>query len=270
MKRLLSLTLAVLLMLPFAAAAAEEDMPAWEYPLAPEILDNKSGFITLVNRQNLLDSRYEPYDLAVINVRCIPDIKGDKLRKTALEAVRRMFEAAEADGMVLYLKSVYRAYRTQKYMYQNRLNNLGRDDGVVAYPGSSDHQTGLGMDILNLAWTKKDGMTPAFAETAEAQWMAAHCAEYGFIVRYLEGKEDVTGIIYEPWHLRYVGVEAAQYIMEKGMVLEEFDEEWHAYIADWEARGGDFRRLIRERAVPDPAVVLFVTEDGEEEISLFN
>ena len=245
-------------------------MPAWEYPLEPEILENRSGYITLVNRENLLASDYVPNDLMEINVRCVSSIRGDMLRKTALQAMARMFEAAEADGMILYLKSVYRAYSTQSYMYKNRLNNVGRDDGVVAYPGSSDHQTGLGADILNLEWTKKSGMTPAFANTAEAQWMDAHCAEYGFIIRYMEDKEEITGIIYEPWHLRYVGEEAAQYIMEQHLSLEEFDAEWHAYIADWEARGGDFRELLRQRAVPEAAEVLYTTEDGEEEISLFH
>ena len=261
----------LMLLLAAAAACAEEGgMPAWDYPLEPEILENRSGFITLVNRTHLLDSDYEPYDLTVIDVRCVPSIRGDKLRKTCLNAMRRMFAAAEEDGMILYLKSVYRAYSTQKYMYNNRLDKVGRDDGVVAYPGSSDHQTGLGADILNLAWTKKDGMTPAFAQTAEAQWMEAHCAEYGFIIRYMEDKESITGIIYEPWHLRYVGEEAARYIMEQHLSLEEFDEEWHRYIEDWEARGGNFKELLRQRAVPSPVEVLFVTEEGEEEISLFH
>ena len=269
MKRFLILVLSLLM--SAGACLAEQAMPEWEYPLAPEILENKAGYITLVNRDHLLASDYEPDDLMVINsARHISSIKGDMLRKAAMQAVTRMFEAAEADGMILYLKSVYRAYSTQSYMYKNRMNSVGHDDGVVAYPGSSDHQTGLGADILNLEWTKKSGMTPAFGQTEEARWMAEHCGEYGFIIRYMEGKEDITGIIYEPWHLRYVGVEAAAYIMANQLSLEEFDEEWHAYIADWEARGGDFKELLRLRAIPVPAEVLYTTEEGEEEISLFH
>ncbi|MBQ6232539.1 MAG: M15 family metallopeptidase [Clostridia bacterium] len=268
MKRLLCLIL-ISVLLCMGCLAEGMDMPAWEYPLEPEILENKSGYITLVDREHLLGSDYEPSDLVTINIRCVSSIKGDMLRKAALKAAQRMFDAAEADGMILYLKSVYRAYSTQKYMYNNRLNNVGRDDGVVAYPGSSDHQTGLGADILNLEWTKKSGMTPAFAQTAEAQWMDQHCAEYGFIIRYMEDKEAITGIIYEPWHLRYVGEEAARYIMDNHLSLEEFDEEWHAYIEDWESRGGDFKELLRIRAIPNPAEVLYTTEEGEEEISLF-
>ncbi len=269
MKRFLILVLVILLG-SVSCLAENTAMPPWDYPLEPEILENKSGYITLVDRDHLMPSDYEPDDLVTITARCVSSIKGDKLRKVAMQAVTRMFDAAEADGMILYLKSVYRAYSTQKYMYNNRLNNVGRDDGVVAYPGSSDHQTGLGADILNLEWTKKSGMTPAFGQTKEAQWMADHCAEYGFIIRYMEDKEAITGIIYEPWHLRYVGLEAARYIMDQHLSLEEFDEEWHAYIADWEARGGDFKEFLRQRAVPDPAEVLYTTEEGEEEVSLFH
>ena len=269
MKRTLLILCAIIAALCSLCLAEESDMPEWEYPLAPEILENKSGYITLANRSHLLASDYKPNDLVTIDIRHVSSINGDKLRKAALDAARDMFAAADADGMKLYLKSVYRAYSTQEFMYKDRVNKLGRDDGVVAYPGSSDHQTGLGADILNYAWTLKSGMTPAFGQTAEAQWMAVHCAEYGFVIRYREDKEAITGIIYEPWHLRYVGVEVAQYMNANNLSLEEFDEEWHAYIADWEARGGNFKELLRIRAIPQPVMVLYTTDEGEEEISLF-
>ena len=268
MKRLLVILLAALMCCPLVCGA-EEAMPLWEYPLAPEILENKAGFITLVNRDHLLDGSYAPDDLVTIDVRCVSSIKGDKLRKTALAAMRRMFDAAEADGMILYLKSVYRAYSTQSYMYKNRLNNVGRDDGVVAYPGSSDHQTGLGADILNYAWTLKDGMNKDFANTDEAQWMLEHCQEFGFILRYMEDKEEITAIKFEPWHFRYVGREAAAYIMENHLSLEEFTDEWKSYVADYEAAGGNFQQLILWRARIRDAVVVDVNEDGEEEYSIF-
>ena len=241
----------------------------WDYPLEPEILADKSGYITLTNKSALLDSSYEPDDLVVITVRCVGAIKGDMLRKDASAALQKMFDDAEAQGMKLYAKSVYRSYTTQNTMYRGRLAKVGRDDGVVAYPGSSDHQTGLGVDILNYEWTKKDGMNAAFGQTAEAKWMAEHCAEYGFIIRYMEDKEDVTKIIYEPWHLRFVGKDAARYIMDSHLALEEFDAEWRQYLADFEAAGGDFAQLLFDRAQPNPVLVLETTEDGEEEVSLF-
>lgn len=262
-KRLLT---AVFLLLLISLPALAEETPEWEYPIAPEILADPEGYITLTNQENLLDADYVPRDLITVTVKRV--VNGE-LRKAAHEALEEMFAAAEKDGCTLYAKSLYRSYQTQKTMYSNRLQKVGRDDGVVAYPGSSDHQTGLGIDILNYEWTKKDGMTPAFAETREAQWMAAHCHEYGFIVRYMEDKEEITGIIYEPWHLRFVGNEAAVYIMENHLSLEEFTREWRDYVAMYEADGGDFEALVRNRTRVNDAYVLEVTEDGEEELSIF-
>ena len=215
MKKLCLLLLALLLVLP----AMAQETPEWEYPLAPEIIADPERYLELTNKECLLDADYVPRDLVNVTVKRV--VNGE-LREKAHEALKAMFDAAEADGCTLYAKSLYRSYQTQKTMYANRLEKLGRDDGVVAYPGSSDHQTGLGVDILNYEWTKKDGMTPAFAETKEAKWMAEHCREYGFIIRYMEDKEQITGIIYEPWHYRYVGKTMAKEITELGITLEEY------------------------------------------------
>jgi len=181
-----------------------------------------------------------------------------------------MFDAALEDGYTLYVKSAYRSYGTQNTMYQNRLERYGYDDGLVAYPGSSDHQTGLGVDVLNYEWTQKDGMNEKFALEAEAKWMAEHCHEFGFVIRYMEDKEDITGIKYEPWHLRYVGKEVAAYMMENHLSLEEFTEEWQAYVAEFEAAGGDMKRLTIQRRYLGPIIVVSVGEDGEEEYSYGN
>jgi hypothetical protein len=99
--------------------------------------------------------------------------------------------------------------------------------------------------------------------------MAAHCQEFGFILRYMEDKEEQTGIKFEPWHFRYVGPEAAAYIMENHLSLEEFTEEWQAYINAWEAAGGNFRQLIIERSKVNAVTVIDVSDDGEEEVSIF-
>ena len=99
--------------------------------------------------------------------------------------------------------------------------------------------------------------------------MEAHCQEFGFILRYMEDKEELTGIKFEPWHFRYVGKAAAAYIMENHLSLEEFTEEWQAYVAAYEAAGGDFARLLMERARVNDATVVNVSDDGEEELSIF-
>ena len=269
MRRALTVILAALALLFPALCVYGEGMPDWDYPLAPEILYDYDQYITLANRSHLLSSDYEPDDLVKTTCKKSSDAGTPMLRNDACDALNRMFAAAERDGFTLYLKSAYRTYQTQKTMYNNRLDKLGRDDGLVSYPGASDHQTGLGADILNYAWTLKDGMNKEFANTREAQWMEAHCQEYGFILRYMADKEDVTGIKFEPWHFRYVGLEAAAYIMENHLSLEEFTEEWQAYISSWEAAGGNFQALIIERAKINGSTVIDVTDDGEEEISIF-
>ena len=147
------LTLLLTLLLTFPALGEEE--PAWEYPLSPEIIANREGYITLTNRAALLSEDYAPEDLVKVTLKRV--VQGE-LRKAAHDALGELFQAAQAEGHTLYVKSAYRSYKTQKTMYFTRLEKQGRDDGWVAYPGSSDHQTGLGVDVLNYEWTKKDGM----------------------------------------------------------------------------------------------------------------
>ncbi len=248
---------------------AQENMLAWAYPLAPEILANDAGYLTMINKENLLEEDFVPQDLVDLSIQRVSAVADGKLRKKAHDALKEMFDVALNEGHKLYVKSAYRSYQTQKTMHTNRVKRYGYDDGVVAYPGSSDHQTGLGVDVLNYKWTQEDGMRPEFGEDKEAQWMAAHCHEFGFIIRYMEDKQEITGIIYEPWHLRYVGIEAATYIMENHLSMEEFDAQWKQYIIDYEAQGGDFEALLTLRAQPNPVIVLGVSDDGEEEVSMF-
>ena len=267
MKRFIAWLTAALLCCLALQALAEQ--PVWNYPLEPEIIRDAAGYITLANRTHLLEKDYAPADLVKTTCKKAGDAGETKLRQAASDALNAMFAAAQADGITLYLKSAYRTYQTQKTMYNNRLEKLGRDDGLVSYPGASDHQTGLGADILNYEWTLKDGMNSKFAATKEAQWMEAHCQEFGFILRYMEDKEDFTGIKFEPWHFRYVGKEAAAYIMENHLSLEEFTEEWQDYLAAYANEGGNFDALIRERALINEATVVDYADDGEEEISIF-
>ena len=92
---------------------------------------------------------------------------------------------------------------------------------VVARPGTSEHNLGLACDIVALDYQNLDD---GYAETPEAKWLYENCAKYGFILRYPPDKEDITGVIYEPWHFRYVGEQAAQEIMQRGICLEEYLE----------------------------------------------
>lgn len=268
MKRFILLFCCILL-IPFSGVA-ENAGPVWDYPINPLTLRNLDGYLTLANREYLLSSDYVPADLVSVTAK---HVSGRfQLREKAHNALLEMFSAAAEAGYTLYVKSAYRSYKTQNTMYYNRLEkNNGKDDGWVSYPGASDHQTGLGLDVLNYAWTQKSGMNAEFAKTAEAQWMAEHCHEYGFVIRYLEGKEEVTGIHYEPWHLRYVGRECAAYMKGHNYTLEEFTEEWQAYIADYNSRGGDYAAYCKSLVtLPEPTETGERDDSGDAEQSFFH
>ena len=222
---------------------------AWNFPVALE--DMKPEFVVLANKHYLLDSKFfcEPLvkirsmslnkdgskksgDMYVVS-------KGMQLNEECAQALIALSDAAREEGYRLYLKSAYRSYQTQKTMYYNRLKkNNGKDDGWVSKPGASDHQTGLGCDVVPRSWKDKS-MNGKMGKEPECIWMAEHCHEYGFIIRYPADKEDVTEINYEPWHLRYVGIPAATYIMENGLCLEEFSWQLQEAIQQFLADGGD-------------------------------
>lgn len=247
-----ALLCAALLLLPTGLAEEEDfdlsDIPGviiedttidpagWNFPLSLSQLDPE--LIKLANKEYLLPSDYEPSSTTKMKLRSAVS-STMYLQSECAEALGELFAAAEADGYKLYLKSAYRTYRTQKNMYYNRLEkNNGKDDGWVSKPGASDHQTGLGCDVIPKSWVNASGMNEKMAKEPECQWMAEHCAEFGFILRYPEDKEDITEINYEPWHLRYVGIPAATYIMENGLCLEEFHEQLTAAIEAFLANGG--------------------------------
>ena len=150
-------------------------------------------------------------------------LEGQQLDERIIQPMEDFVAAARAEGLKVYLSPGYRDYATQNYLYQRKVAQYGEETAktIVAVPGTSEHQTGLACDITDQYYEFKDS---SLENTALYQWMSQHCQEYGFIVRFPKGKEDITGIIYEPWHFRYVGVEAATYIMENGLCLEEFLE----------------------------------------------
>lgn len=138
------------------------------------------------------------------------------IKPEAYDAYLEMKNAAANDGIALWIVSGYRSYYDQKIVYAGWVNRDGQEvaDTYSSRPGHSDHQTGYTFDLNSLE--------QSFADTAEGKWLAAHCAEYGFIIRYPNGKEMYTGYIYEPWHVRYIGVEKAKKITESGLSLEEY------------------------------------------------
>ncbi len=138
------------------------------------------------------------------------------LHPDAQAAFEKMQAAAAAEGLTLKIISGYRSYAQQVKTYATYSGRDGKEmaDRYSARAGHSEHQTGLAMDINSLQ--------QSFADTAEGKWLAEHCAEYGFIIRYGAGKEAQTGFMYEPWHIRYLGEETARAVTDSGLCLEEY------------------------------------------------
>ena len=294
MKRLLCGILALALCLGCAAAMAESARPDVEWTYAVPLMDVQSEYGILVNTEHMLEEKYKPDPLVKVTGIKRATSAAVYLQETAANALKEMFDAAaqvteytyttsdgkehtatykEATGMVLVLKSGYRSYGTQATVYANYLDRNGDvDDGYVAKPGTSEHQSGLCADILNPSWVNKR-MNSDFKWTPEAQWMKENCAQYGFILRFTEDGEAETGIKFEPWHFRYVGKTMATYIMRKGMTLEAFYEESQAAVADFVQRGGDEDQqkeyeYLKQNKPPESYVTDEYGEDGDPEVSI--
>ena len=145
------------------------------------------------------------------------------MRPEAAEALEALFEGAQQDGIILYATSGFRSYSTQKAIFERKLERMSEKaaNASVAKAGYSEHQTGLAMDVEGHS-SLGAGLVEDFGKTPEGIWLAEHCHEYGFIIRYPEGKRDITGYIYEPWHIRYVGKEHAARIAELDITFEEY------------------------------------------------
>lgn len=146
----------------------------------------------------------------------LPESYSPGIDRTAEAALNKMISAAKDDGIHLFIKSGFRSYGTQKILYNNYVarDGVAAADRYSARPGHSEHQTGLAFDLNSLE--------QSFGETKEGKWLAEHCHEYGFIIRYPKDKEDVTGYMYEPWHVRYLGEDIAKDVYESGKCLEEY------------------------------------------------
>lgn len=149
------------------------------------------------------------------------------INETAGRAAKSMFEAAKDDGVTgFYVTTAYRSVAYQETLFGKRLaqdpdyGSDPYDDPVKVLPGTcSEHTTGLAIDILAVDYRESD---EGYADTPQGSWLCAHAHEHGFILRYPKDKEHITGVIYEPWHYRYVGEEAAKTMHESGECLEEY------------------------------------------------
>ena len=146
----------------------------------------------------------------------VPENYGNGITAETQTAFDSMQAAAAQKGITLFICSGFRSYSYQNTLYTNYVARDGQAaaDTYSARPGHSEHQTGLALDI-----NSTDG---SMATSPEGLWLAEHCAEYGFVIRYPAGKEHITGYMYEPWHIRYLGIDLAAELTEKGLTLEEY------------------------------------------------
>lgn len=194
---------------------------------------NPSTLPLLVNADHPLDSDYVPDSLVLLrNVlsSSLVYVKGSEIEgdETAADALNRMFKAAVSEGITGWqISSGYRSYAYQQELFDTSVNNLiaegrSRESAysvtrlTVADPGTSEHQTGLAFDITVADTT--------FAGTQQQIWLHEYCWDYGFIVRYQEDKEDITGYIAEAWHIRYVGTQHSLVMKNNNWCLEEYIE----------------------------------------------
>ena len=202
----------------------DSDLPAYE-DMAEA--DTSYGILTLVNKHNYLD-RYEPEELAELG----PYGSWGSMQSEARDAFVALVDAAAEEGYRIWAVSPYRSYDRQKSIYNGYVRSYGQGsaDTYSARPGCSEHQTGLAVDVAKRGYSYK-----TFSGTKECAWMQEHAHEYGFILRYGKGMDYITGYMYEPWHYRYVGVDAATYIYEHDLTFEEY---YYYYVAGGEAPEG--------------------------------
>lgn len=213
----------------------------------------------LVNKTYYLDSNFVPNDLTPLSVHS--GASGTQLSKEAADAMEEWASAGKEMGVAFYATSSYRSYESQKNLYDVYVTQHGQQqaDRESARPGFSEHQTGLTVDVAATGEEDKE-----FGDTTAFMWAGSNCADYGWILRYPENKEDITGYEYESWHFRYLGKELAKAVTKTGMTYDEF---WCLYLKPWNDEANkpsqdildstDWHNLLiepaeEESAEPDP------------------
>lgn len=175
----------------------------------------------LVNKYNYLEKDYEPENLVTIpTTYAWGDTGSQKVTQSTYDAFLNMWNDANEEGYYLMVSSSYRTYDKQELVYNNYKNSYGEEyaDSIAARPGFSEHQTGYALDIFE----KSSSNQKTFHESTAYEWLKNNSYKYGFILRYKENKEDITGYSFESWHYRYVGIDIAKYIYENDITYDEY------------------------------------------------
>ena len=185
--------------------------------------DMDKGYAILVNKYTYLPENYAPDDIVEMsNWYAYPN---NSIRQEVYDAFKEMSAAAQEDGYTLIVNSSYRTSEEQKEIYEDYEDSRGKEyaDTYAARPDFSEHQTGLSLDVFSPGANMSN-----FADTETFKWLSENCYKYGFILRYPEGKEEITGYNYEAWHYRYVGKDLAKKVYDSGLTYDEY----YAYYLD--------------------------------------
>jgi D-alanyl-D-alanine carboxypeptidase len=187
------------------------------------VVADPDSLLVLVDHDRLLPIGWEPLDLTAPAIPFIFDGPHPKrlMRREAASAIEQLSSAARDDGVVLVGVSAYRSAATQRVIYEGAVARNGEANAARtnARPGHSEHQTGLAIDVTGA--DRSCVVSACFAQTAEARWLEGNAHWFGFVIRYPAGKEHITGYRHEPWHLRYVGVDVAVQLTQRGLTLDE-------------------------------------------------
>ncbi|QQU18171.1 M15 family metallopeptidase [Enterococcus casseliflavus] len=219
-------------------AAVSDEVNEEDFPTVS--LDDWS--LVLVGPNNKIKSEIAQKDLGKLS-------NGYLVDQRIVSAYEKLADAAKAAGHPLVMVSAYRSVAYQEEIFNANVNTLmsqghTKEEAIritkltFTEPGYSEHHTGLAVDVVDQDWYQNhtgELLNEGFGDTEGGKWLQAHAREYGFIIRYPKGKHAITQIDYEPWHLRYVGVEVATYIEEQELTFEEFLEEAKEHIARKEA-----------------------------------
>lgn len=203
-------------------ADGEQVTPTPEPTALPVELTDPNSVTVLVNKTHSLPADFVPASLVTPYVLSISDVI--QVNALAADQLKAMVNAANESGVTLYLTAGYISYETQDDYFEDRAGMVGEAEAnkVIAKAGFSEHQTGLAFDFSDNA--SGTATTVAFAETDAGKWLIAHAHEYGFIMRYPEGKESITGYSYQPWHFRYLGADVtkAMHEISPDLTMEEY------------------------------------------------
>ncbi len=190
-------------------------------PIISTLQSDDGNLLVLVNKEYTVGRDYYPTDMVDIDG-SLSTNQNLKVKREAYDAYLEMLADAKAEGLNFCICSAYRGFSVQESLYYNSLASNGKEytDKMFAYPGRSEHHTGYAIDITSASMNW--GLSQNYADYPDGAWIAEHCDEYGFIIRYPKGKEDITGYMYEPWHIRYVGLDVAKEITEAGITFEEY------------------------------------------------